>query len=304
MHAGSQGPQIKANNFESGSKIFQWLGPDGEQVRLDSGRHLDAFAEAVGTPPHQPRNQPSSKWHWHPHQFRRLFAILYFYRFEGATIEALSHHLRHFDLNTTRAYTSRDPQVAAFWVDTEWHYTRHVAQSIVDGERLVSGAAGERLKKLATRLVDRLGRKLQVIDPERVGASLALIMQRRGMVLTPKPWVTCSCPRTFEGARTAACRRRAMLRPGTVGPDFAEAGPTVCGDCTHAIIEGPRSAFVTDQLKHFETAAASGCRSGTLFGALEEARVLELREVYDNRYKNAQSFPPIKHSPGNEVSHV
>src|SRR5690606_6932104 len=146
-------------------------------------------------------------WHWHPHQFRRFFAVLYFYRFESGSIEVLSHHLRHFSLEMTRRYITEDAEVAALWTDTEWDYMGQVARSIVSGERSISGSAGERLKKTAKRLIDVFRRKLQVATPERVGASLTLIMQRQGMVLTPKPWVTCSCPRTREAAAKAGCRR-------------------------------------------------------------------------------------------------
>jgi len=208
-------------------RLFQWRRPDGKVGRFNISRQLDTFAAAVKVPLQGPRDKPAVAWHWHPHQFRRFFAVLYFYRFEGATIEVLSHHLRHFNLEMTKRYVTQDPEVAALWTDVEWGYAGHVARSIVAGERSVSGAAGERLKKAGRRLIDIFRRRLQVASPERVGASLALVMQRQGMVLTPKPWVTCSCPRTREAAATAACRRAPSTEADVVGPDFAQAGPSV-----------------------------------------------------------------------------
>ncbi|WP_449410167.1 hypothetical protein [Methylobacterium komagatae] len=270
--------------------LFQWLRADGEVTRLNVGRHLDDFAAVVQVPLHRPRGAPPAAWHWHPHQFRRFFAVLYFYRFEGGTIEALSHHLRHFSLEMTKRYVTQDPEVAALWTDVEWGYMGHVARSIVAGERSVSGAAGERLKKTARRLIDVFRRKLQIASPERVGASLTLIMQRQGIVLTPKPWVTCSCPRTSDAAQKAACRRGRPLEGTTVGPDFAHAGPSVCSFCPHAITEGDRLAMVEAEVIHLEAATTSGPRAGTLFGALEEARVVELRHARDARYIGAQSL--------------
>ncbi|MBX3488609.1 hypothetical protein [Parvibaculum sp.] len=274
--------------------LFQWLRPDGETMRLDVGRYLDEFAAAVKVPLHRPRGGPAVAWHWHPHQFRRFFAVLYFYRFEGATIEALSHHLRHFSLEMTKRYVTQDPEVAALWTDVEWDYTGHVARSIAAGERSVSGAAGERLKKTAQRLVDMFRRKLQIASPERVGASLALIMQRQGLVLTPKPWVTCSCPRTRDAATSAACRRQ-WPDADAVGPDFARAGPSVCSICPHAVTEGARQPFVNAEVLHLEAASASKPRAGTLFGALEEARMVELRQVRDARYDNASPIQRAAH---------
>ncbi len=268
--------------------LFQWQRPDGEVTRLDVGRHLDAFAAAVQVPLHRPRSGPPVAWHWHPHQFRRFFAVLYFYRFEGGTIEALSHHLRHFSLEMTKRYVTQDPEVAALWTDVEWGYMGHVARSIVAGERSVSGSAGERLKKTARRLIDVFRRKLQIASPERVGASLTLIMQRQGIVLTPKPWVTCSCPQTNDAAQKAACRRNQSVEDTTVGPDFAHAGPAVCSFCPHAMTEGARRAVVDAEVIHLEAVTASGPRAGTLFGALEEARVVELRHARDARYIGAK----------------
>lgn len=273
-------------------QLFQWQRPDGECARLDVGRRLDDFAEAVKVPPHHPRGEAAVSWHWHPHQFRRFFAVLYFYRFEGATIEALSHHLRHFNLEMTKRYVTQDPEVAALWTDVEWGYTGHVARSIVAGERSVSGSAGERLKKAARRLVDVFRRKMRVASPERVGASLALVMQRQGMVLTPKPWVTCSCPRTRDAAAKAACRHGSSDDTEAVGPDFARAGPSVCASCPHAITEGARRSVVDAEVTHLEAAAASEARQGTLFGALEGARVIELAQVRDTRYEKAASLSP------------
>ncbi len=269
-------------------RLFQWRSPDGQIIRLDISQRLDDFAAAVNVPLHCPQGEEAMAWHWHPHQFRRFFSVLYFYRFESATIEALSHHLRHFSLEMTKRYVTQDPEVAALWVDVEWGYTGHVARSIVAGERSISGAAGEHLKKAARRILDIFRRKLQVTSPDRVGASLALVMQRQGMVLTPKPWVTCSCPPTRDAALKAACRRESTDEVEVVGPDFAHAGPSICCSCPHAIIEGSRQSVIDEEVTHLEAVAASDAREGTLFGALEAARVVELSHVRDTRYEGSE----------------
>lgn len=279
--------------------LFQWLDPDGEPASLGVTRYLDDFALQVGVPLHRSSASEGTPWHWHPHQFRRFFAILYFYRFEGATLEALSHHLRHFSLEMTKRYVTQDPEAAALWTDVEWGYMGHVARSITAGERSVSGGAGERLKKAAHRLLDGLRRKLQVTSPDRAGASLALIMQRQGLVLSPKPWVTCSCPQTNEAAKQAACRRGHANEADTVGPDFAQAGPTVCSACPHAIIEERGRTVVDVELNHLEAAAEHGIRTGTVFGALEAARIADIRRARELRYNAVQALktPTLEGEP-------
>jgi hypothetical protein len=277
---------------KSGSdQLFQWLDLDGEIHRIDVGRYLDDFAAEVNVPLHCVKGKAPSAWHWHPHQFRRFFAILYFYRYEGANIETLSYFLRHFSLEMTKRYVTQDPEAAALWTDVEWGYMGHVARTIVAGERSISGSAGERLKKLSLRLIDLFRRKLYITSPDRIGASLTLLMQRHGMVLTPKPWVTCSCPKTAEAASKAACRKQTTSERNAVGPDFAHAGPTVCSNCPHAITEGARSGVLDREVDHLETAASCAARTNTIFGELEAARVLELREVRDSRYASAKPMP-------------
>lgn len=272
----SQGARDACGNGD----LFQWLDPSGELTKLDVGRRLDDFAAWVGVPLHAERGKAATAWHWHPHQFRRFFAILYFYRFEGATLEALSHHLRHFNLEMTRRYVTRDRAAAAIWTDVQWGYMGHVARSIAAGERSVSGAAGARLKKAAKRILDTLRRRLTVVSPERAGASLTMLMQRQGLVLTPKPWVTCSCPATTLAAATAACRRgQDTLEPG---PDFANAGPSVCGDCPHAITEGDRRGILVDRSQASSLAGAPAEGPRTMFGELEAARVLTIQRVIDD----------------------
>lgn len=255
--------------------LFQWMDADGDVSRLDVGRHLDSFAEDVGLPAHTARDGTVAPWHWHPHQFRRFFAVLYFYRFEGAAIEALSHHLRHFDLETTRGYT-RDTDLMAIWSDVRWGYTRHYAGTVVRGERSMSGSAGNWLKRAANRILLTLQRKVQIVDPEKAGAVLATIMHRKGMVLTPKPWVTCSCPTTADAAKKAACRRSVEVVRGAKGPDFARAAPSVCGQCPHAIGERERASFIESEAEPLKIAMDSGLRDGTPFGILERERVVEL----------------------------
>jgi hypothetical protein len=284
MHAVS----ADARSHTSTSKLFQWLSPEGDIRHFNVGRHLDDFAAFVKTPLHRTKAGIESAWHWHPHQFRRLFAVLYFYRFEGATVEVLSHHLRHFSLEMTRKYVTLDPEVAALWSDVEWGYMGHVARAIVSGQRSVSGGAGTRLKKIAMRLLDVFRRKLQVASPERVGASLTMIMQRQGMVLTPKPWVTCSCPQTTEAAAVAACRAEKSMQAHAKGPDFSNAGPTICKACPHAITEGSRTNFVDDEVSHLERAAEASDRRSTLFGELEAARLIEVRNARDTQYASAK----------------
>lgn len=275
----------QTSRIQSGTDaIFQWLNPTGRIVQIDVGRYLDKFAAHVNVPAHVEKEGKPTHWHWHPHQFRRFFAILYFYRFEGATIEALSHHLRHFNIEMTRRYVMTDPEAAALWMDVEWGYMGHIARQIVAGERSVAGAAGSRLKKTARRLLDVFRRHLTVVSPDRVATALAHVMQRKGLVLTPKPWVTCTCPRTRDAAHAAACRSSENPSAASTGPNFANAGPTVCTKCPHGMTDTSKRAFMEEEIAHTDGVARSTCSGNTIFGTLQQARVIKLTAALQSQY--------------------
>lgn len=274
-----------ARELSKTDKLFQYCDTSGEIRPINAGKYLDDFALAVDLPMHRPKNGPVVRWHWSPHQFRRFFAILYFYRFEDATVEALSHFLRHFNLEMTKRYVTQDPEVAAIWTDVEWGYMGHVARGIVAGERSVGGAAGNKLRKLAARITDALRQKVHVVDPERVGASLTLLMQRKGLVLTPKPWVTCSCPATADAGRKAACRALVVVKQDDgIGPCFAHAGPTICSSCPHAITEMARGDFLSNEISHLSAATKVRQRVDTVLSILEKNRLVQLTAARDTHY--------------------
>jgi hypothetical protein len=276
-------------------RVFQWLDPrTGHVVDLVCGNILDRFAREVGLPDHVDRNGVAAPWHWSPHQFRRFFAILYFWRFDGSQLEALSHHLRHFSLEMTRRYITEDSEVAAIWHDTEWGFRSDMAHAFVTGERSFSGSMGAQLELLTHRLKEGLRAKVRVIRPDQAesflvdatASALSTMMDRKGLVLTPKPWVTCSCPRTANAASKAACRQDSS-DGGAIGPDFARAGPTVCSKCPFAIFEANRSGFVAAERDHLRL--RQGAAPGTILAQLEEARLVELDEVLSSKLGGSAS---------------
>lgn len=263
--------------------IFWWSarGSRPRPRELSPRKLLNPFAALVGTPLTDATTAP---WHWIPRQFRRFFAVLYFYRFEEADISVLSYFLRHFDIETTRGYVTRDPEVAKIWREAEKDYVRRLANSIVSGDRQVSGAMGERLKKIAKLITSRLEKKL-IVAHESAGERLLTIMERGGLVVTPKAWVTCTCPRTHGAAKKARCRAGQELTTEIVGPSYADAGPNICGECRWALIDPSKADYANRARLHLEASVKSGRGAGTLFGELERAHLVELGRVAEKSYR-------------------
>lgn len=272
------------------NSIYCWLAPqslkDRRALREYSPRSLlNTYAALVGTPL---PNDGTSSWHWIPRQFRRFFAVLYFYRFEEADIAVLSYFLRHFDIETTRGYVTRDPEVAKIWREAERDYVLRLADSIISGEREYSGAMGDRLKKIAKLITSRLEKRL-IVATESAGDRLMTIMERGGLVVTPKAWVTCTCPRTHVAAKKARCRAGHAVANEIVGPSYADAGPSVCGECRWALIDPSKAHYAGRTQSHLEASINSGRGTGTLFGELERAHLVELSRVNANSYGRAHA---------------
>lgn len=270
---------------EAGAKsIFSWVSPfpgkgAKRAIYLHPAKWLDAFAHHVsGAMTPEARNL-TLDWHWTSHQFRRFFAVLYFYRYEEASLEVLSHHLRHFNLEMTRVYVTRDLQNQAFWLDAEWAYVGDLARSVVAQERRLGGPMGDRLAKFARRVQAALRRKLVVVLPDHANDYIRRFMTRAGLVLTPRAWATCTCPTTARGAAAANCRPQGDKDRCAVGPDGAGASPSACANCPWGISTPSTRRFVQEERKVLEAAVHSTEGSSSVVDVLARARLFELQRA-------------------------
>jgi len=86
--------------FVSRSMHFSLSGKSKYWIPYDFVNHSNWFFTMAGI----------SKIDFRAHQFRRFFALIYYYRFDSAVLHALSQHLCHFNLDRTRIYVT-DPRM-------------------------------------------------------------------------------------------------------------------------------------------------------------------------------------------------
>jgi integrase len=265
---------------KSSGPLFEYLDPVTNRFNiLYPERFLNQFAESVGA--HEYANDNNSKiesWSWVTRQFRRFFAVLFFYRYKGK-LETLAHHLRHFNLQITNDYITLDPDNAKIWTQEVWNFQVQVSRDLVTGRSTYSGPMGKRLNNLAARLRDKFSSSVVVVS-EVIAKALVRQMKKNQLVLTPKLWVTCTCPRNRKGCERAACRKAAGYDGSDIGPDFSAAGPTVCPDCPWALIGTENLAYMDEQLEAM-SAIASGEGGPTIFAELQAANVVALRRFRD-----------------------
>jgi len=191
------------------------------------------------------------------HMFRRFYAIIYFYRFEHATLLHLRYQLAHLTLETVPQYVSdaviaqvanrisigikKNPEEVRAAVQSEW---RDLGKEIaaVGNEKLhesikalIGGAsASGGFPALLLRLQRRLSADVDYssLDMEAQAKRLAAVVTRRGHAI--QPLLHGDCLAGQSPARSARCAKL----PGA-GPARENATPIVCSKCSlHWVSEG------------------------------------------------------------------
>lgn len=197
----------------------------GRYVRLRPKEELNKLSRFIGHELHK-------RWKFHAHQFRRFFAMVYFWRYEPGDVDALSHHLRHFELEMTRQYVT-DEGFGRIWQDVAEERQRDVLASVVDESRWVGGPAGEQLKERIQKLKRRYRRDVEVVPADRIIDKLLRLAKKWGSACRLHAWGTiCVCPQkgSPNQGRHAHCKG-AHER----GPVFSQATVATCARCPYAV---------------------------------------------------------------------
>ena len=236
--------------------IWQYQAQRGaEIVKLRPEAYINRLAALT-----EDESAREKKWKFSPHQFRRFFAMVYFWRYEPGDIAALSHHLRHFELEMTRKYI-KDRDFDRIWSQTEREFQGQYLRGIVAGTRTVGGAAGQRLNKMIERLKTQLRKSVVVVPSERIAQKLLRLAKRWGTSCKMHVWGTiCACPQlgTRKATTHAKCRGAR-----DAGPVFSQASEETCGNCPFAIHTERFEQHLKDACASRQRLAA-GAAEGTL----------------------------------------
>lgn len=191
------------------------LNPKLETEQYSFRDHSAGFFEEAGL----------GQQYWRTHIFRRLFALLYYYRFDHPSLQALSEALFHIDLECTRVYVT-DPDMRAEAERIEAVYqTRSVdpldaelaevqrayADDLVHAMLTSNGAGGpmtRRVQKMARRLARGISFDEQ--DLTVVEGEIREILKRRGYAPTPDLHGACWAADN-RLARRAHCAKDGQL---------------------------------------------------------------------------------------------
>ncbi len=182
-------------------------------------RIADDFFDFIGID----RNSNGEHWQLSEHQFRRFFAILYFYRYSDTNTEALMHELGHTSWAMTLRYVSKKHTAAAMAeMDRQLQIQQDImAERIADlaGRDDLNGEMFNKIKTLMDSSIRNIG--VQGKSQELMRSRLIEQIKQNSLVFdfipsgmcfgnTPKLKPRCNCVRTghvmLHKASESVCR--------------------------------------------------------------------------------------------------
>jgi integrase len=228
---------------------------------------LREFAEYVGVP----ALPDGTYWHFTPHQFRRFFSIVYFYRYRYPSLSALSEYLRHFNPDTTRQYISEVSQGSFARLSEEskvdqdlWSVMQRDAQRNLDEISETSqefkvevltealnnpdkmrGFGGDKLRAELQKKLDEAENKFRIgskppDDPSRTLDEI-IIAFANSCTIEPKGFghSYCKCSTSQLDLEVAACVQEGQEgqdgKGPIVGPDNRFVADLTCSKCVHNV---------------------------------------------------------------------
>lgn len=221
----------RARTITGTNYLFQFNSP-GTHVVLGMGRdgvpvfRLSQLTREFGYFVDVPPLPDGSRWSFHPHQFRRFFAVLYVWCYELADWGALAHHLRHFDLEMTRRYVT-DAELGGILHQANRERTSEILAGVASGNVHLAGASGLRLDESLRKLYARLAHRVQIVPERKLQQRVLRFVERTNLDLKALPWGYCASPQA-QGP-TARCTSGA----GPAAPETATI--STCVECSRNV---------------------------------------------------------------------
>jgi integrase len=153
-------------------------------------RYINAFAEHFGAN----KDQHGNKHDFSCHQFRRFFAILYYWRYGANDVYTLSKYLGHFSIEMTKVYITELVGQGMMNEEEQAFLAEHL-RKIQRSDKNVGGIFGKTLTKLGTRMKNKIKAKLKITKVTNIESLLTKammdIVQGHELRVTFTDWGLC-----------------------------------------------------------------------------------------------------------------
>lgn len=259
----------KARELSGNDSLWQYVSREGEVVKLNDQQVRNSLQDFYTS---FVSEDSSHEWQFSFHQFRRMFALLYYYRFEGAYIGALSHHLRHFNIEMTKRYIT-DEKFMKEMKEIGEGWTASFLRRVASGKATIGGKSGDKIKRKLSDWLTHFRGKVDVVERERVVEKLMRYMKRVGAEFTQQVWGTiCVCP------KKTTLRKHSNCANDKGEPNIEKGSVETCGGCPFAAYTDRFSDAISDDIKAREK-TKSFCEKGSVLDEITGVQIVSLQEL-------------------------
>lgn len=254
----------------------------GKSTLMNVAMHLDSFAKLFDALTYVDSAGIERTWHFSPHQFRRLYAIYYIWRYEDGSYLSLRHHFGHAS-DAEAAFYAR--------LASDANYVDLMDEAkLLTLERLRDVSTGGLLGSYASVLAKRIERvraNLRIASERNIEPVIAHLVEEEGVRLHASLWGYCGCRATTSNLRRANCRQGANAdRPvhsifNTPIPE--DSSEEICGGCYFHCTSSLREPHWKQVALQLEKSIAGGRKKTMATQALRQ-RLLKIQVATDRLF--------------------
>lgn len=244
----------------------------------------------------------ASEIHISAHMFRRAYALLFHYRYENSTLQALSQQLGHLDLEMTSVYVTdtastiaaetgatlytpittkqlKTVEMERYAISEElgkvgFEKLVEFVEYVLQGKNASSGGYGRFVQRFHKALRGQI--HYDALDLTAKARVLSESLRRKGHTPLPMPHGTCMAGETTSRLRGHCYSdvRKDLVR--------ASAGPAVCANCPYHLVTLQHLNNLKNELQQLE--AQYGKAKGRAHSIIDDARytdMIALRTIID-----------------------
>lgn len=235
--------------------------------RLRNG--LARFGKLVNT-------EDAEQWALAPHQFRRIFALIYRWQYDHPSLIALSVHLQHLNPKKTHAYTNskewkRENQ------EINKQFTLEKLRNIALGEVKPSGIYGKSLERAISRAIAQI----ELLDESEQESALTMLIEQRQLELRATIWGYCGAKSVHSNLRRAACTNGDDIRSKAF-VDQEKSAEEICAGCLFFATDNSRKAHWQKKSEILLTAANNAPPESIVQNKIRERHQIIERFVRNN----------------------
>lgn len=250
--------RIRDLGARPGNKLYQFACPIKKRnVEFDLAGRLDIVRDYLKIP----LMEDDTAWHFTPHQFRKFFGVVYFWKWAFPNLTALTLQYRHFNPDVTKGYIELKAAEALRLYDTRLakaarkidiaraadfdsgrvQFVRFTLQKVVAGEKM-GGPLGRRITAQVEALKSQFLPSMQITESKTDQPSFEVLLEELVQSTTiqrhPEGHSLCGCGNGGDDAELSQCLSLKQMLAGVPtsagsGPDFNFAEDGGCLVCPH-----------------------------------------------------------------------